>query len=756
MKKKLLEKELHKIIRKQIGKEKIRFIKKLKSLKPKYSKLKYKLNVKIENYLKKKKIRLYTHQADAINDLLSGKDIIITTPTDSGKSLVFQFSIFNELLNNPQSTAMLIYPNNALADNQKKKLDKLNKELGNPVKIHVRNHEASSEQKEYFYEQQNGIVITTKESLLYFILGGRYDKFLSRLKFVVIDEAHEESGIGGSHFSNVIRNLRRVCKDNFQFILCSATMSNPEEYAFKLTGTRAEVISKGTNPRGNRAFLLLNGYDGKKDSSFEISSKISRCLYKKGIKALNFVKTRKEVEALGKVYYKKFKSFEGLDLVRGGHTKEEKKEVYRKLNNPRDKSTVVATSLLELGIDCDIEVCIITGFPGLKNSFFQRAGRPGRKGKDAVIIFIGGKNPMDQWYLNNPKDLFDGKMDGCFINPDNTRILKPHLHYAAHILPIRSVEMEYFGSNVQKCLNGLVQENKLKLENEKFVAVESPPDISMRAMGHEIPILASYYGKLKTIGHTDEWRGHREFCAGTTYSHKFEDYEILPYKRRYYGRSAYLVKKLNSEKNTFLKMDNEVISVEEPICAKNFNEISITLRKVKVRETQSTLLINEKGKTRCVPVEPKSKDLNTETICIRFPKKVWSKLNLDECRSSGGLHGAEHAMISLFPVICSIDRRDIGGISTLDYEGSPHIFIYEGYEGGIGFCEIAFRKLEEHLGRSLDLIKNCKCREKNGCPACIHSYKCGNENETLDKKATIKILEYLQKSVKSIKGKNTD
>jgi DEAD/DEAH box helicase domain-containing protein len=133
----------------------------------------------------------------------------------------------------------------------------------------------------------------------------------------------------------------------------------------------------------------------------------------------------------------------------------------------------------------------------------------------------------------------------------------------------------------------------------------------------------------------------------------------------------------------------------------------------------------------------------TEAFWYTVPNQLVGELSgkgLDLC---GSIHAAEHASIGMMPLFSICDRWDLGGVSTPHHPdtGMATVFIYDGYPGGIGIAEATFHRLEELLRVTADMISSCPCED--GCPSCIQSPKCGNNNEPLDKQGAHALLRWI-------------
>ncbi|RUM60539.1 MAG: DEAD/DEAH box helicase [Persephonella sp.] len=784
-------------------------------------------NRKLAKYLESKNIKLYSHQVEAIKNILSGKDTVITTATASGKSYIYIFSILERLYKAPNMKSIIVFPLKALARDQYGRIMDIILDTGIDATVDIYNGDTPKNRRREIRNSPPNFLITTPDMLNLGILPyhRNWSDYFQNLDFVVLDEIHAYRGILGSHIGNIIKRLKRITKyytgKKPTFIMNSATIHNPPAFASKLIGEDKKniiEISKSGASSPEREIIIL------KDTVSRETAEFLALTILEDISTIVFVDSRKEAEILAlrvKNILKEKDRWDLLDKVssyRSGYTPEERREIEFKLKT-KNILCVISTSALEMGIDIgDIENCYLVGYPGTLAQLWQRFGRAGRRDRKAFNILAPKKNALDQYFVKNPEEIFKRQMEEPIINPENKFILKKHLPVMAKELPIKINELSKIEKDVAK---ELILENKLGYSNGYLYCKKYKP-FGIRSAGDSFTIVDMFTGKV--IGDISEDILIYEAHIGAIYIHNGE---------------KYLVRKLDFPNKTVLVEKTEIEYITEPI-KESFIDIleieeskkvgNLELFKGKVSVQTSVIGFNSKDieTAKILHSEIFTEDMilsrEFETVAFwwtmpreweeeiidknlkhnirllknfinRFDefiyrdfvienlnklKKLFSseifekvvlaiqslltKLNdrekdtvktyLERIRERkeafiGGLHGVEHGLIGIYPLFAMNDRWDIGGLSTPFYPqfGKPTIFIYDGYEGGVGYSEVGFYKLEQMIESTYKNIAKCRCVA--GCPSCIYSPKCGNSNDFLDKTASIILASKIFKELKN-------
>jgi DEAD/DEAH box helicase domain-containing protein len=800
---------------------KIVYEKLIPATKPEYKEFEFK-SKKINNFIKENSIKLYSHQAEAIEQILKGNDIIVTTPTASGKSLIYTLSILEKIDQNPDTTAILIFPLVALARDQKEKIENLIKMTKIKATVETYYGDTSNTERARIRSNPPNFLITTPDMLNQGILPNHWswDKFFTNLEFVVVDEIHAYRGVLGSHVANIFRRLNRLA--NFYtgkeplYICNSATIRNPSLFAEKLTGKKNFIeISKSGAPSPKKLIYIT-----EPASNHQLMELVIEYL-KTGTSAIVFIDSRKDIEVIYlniKKELEKRKLFHLIDKVkpyRSGYRQEERREIEKGLANG-DITVVLSTSALEMGIDIgEIQCVVLKGFPGTLAAMWQRFGRAGRRGQTAYNYLITKQDALDQYYLKNPEDIFNRNVEEPIINPENKYILKKHLILSAKELPIHIRDIK---PSEKEAVKELLEEKILYIDKDKIKS-RKKISFSIRSAGDSYDIV-----DIKTnrsIGNLNQEYVFYEAFPNAVYIHSGETYKVvsvdnddkvvyveeadLNYFTRpvlsseteiqsieksrkfkdieiFYGsvnvRSMIIgYSKIEIESN---KRINDVMFDDEKILERNFATKAVwftipdyyesLIKKHTLENSQKTVLSllerklekpvyemvlnivsNSKTPYKKLGEILKENDANFIKNYLKNLSKTEIEILTTEAERLlneknifiGALHGAEHGMIGIYSIFAMNDRWDIGGLSTNYHPQTEKasIFIYDGYEGGIGYAEAGFERLEDILKATYKNIKNCKCL--NGCPSCILSPKCGNANEHLDKLATEKFLELI-------------
>lgn len=723
------------------------------------------LNEKIVRYLDSKNAKLYEHQADTYEAIKKGENVIITTPTASGKTLAFNLPIMETLSEDDKATALYIYPAKALTNDQLHVLENLEKEL--EININPSTYDGDTEKSKRYGIRQKSRAILTNPYQLHHILSWHHQwkRFYSNLKYIVIDESHYYKGIFGSNVAFLIRRLKRIV--NFygsspQFILSSATLANPLELANKLTGEDFVLIDNDTSPSGEKDFILYNPFKNyirtKKNnvdtpSVHQVTENILLYLVLKDIQTLCFTVSRKTTEliamwAKNDMNQIKSKLANRIIAYRAGYLPKDRREIEEGLKS-RKYLGVTCTSALELGINIgSLDAVIISGFPGTMVSTWQQSGRSGRGTQKSLAILIAFENQLDQYFMNNPKFFFDKPHENVIIDLNNEIIQSAQIECATNELPLSLKEAkEYF--NVDKnVLDKLVKEDKIAI-NSKGDYV-NPYDDSP-SFKHSLNQISNNSFRIMNNGKLLEVMElssvYREAHEGAILINKGETYIVNNVNLH---RGLINVSKEVVDYHTMV-LKNVDTTIHKKILKQSIGNLNIYFGELIVSEDYYKYKKIHFSRTigTCYLDYPPLK-FKTKGLWFTIPREVKDYLEKEYSEGdvfAGGLHGVEHALIGLFPLHVMCDRFDIGGLSTNYHEDTQEatIFIYDAYEGGIGITEKAVEVFADLLKSTKDLLKNCKC--KDGCPSCIYSPKCGNDNKPLHKAATEYILDYMCKQI---------
>jgi len=709
---------------------------------------------------------LYSHQAQALNAILVGRNVIIATPSASGKTLCYHLATLEALLHDKDSRALYIFPTKALAQDQLRSL----KQILHPLSLRVPTSrgEAISPRAVATFDgdtpqndranvrKQARIVLTNPDMLHLGILPNHqsWSRLFRNLKYVVIDETHIYRGVFGSHVANVLRRLRRLCASygsNPQFICCSATIANTEEHAQNIVGLPFEAIVEDGSPHGEKYFTFWNppvideAKTRRRSSNSEAAFLLGE-LVQKGIRGLVFARTRKLTELIY-IYTQGQLSPSLADKIspyRAGYLPKDRRRIEHQFFDG-ELLGLVATTALELGINIgDLEATVLTGYPGSIASAWQQAGRSGRSAHSSLSFLIAQENPLDQYLMRNPDFFFSKNFDNAIINPGNPYILKPHLLCAAWEKPLEDKDKEFFGES-STMLTELEQEGRLRKRHERWHPAPSisypAQDINIRATsGQNYAVIDGREGcLLETV---EASVAFFQVHPGAIYLHQGESYLIReldlarhiawaePRSTDYYTQTM----EIHNIRLTRLLKEKDCHRVKV-----YFGDVDVTVTVVgfkKKRQFTEEVIEEE-------PLDLPPQNFPTKALWFDLPQKAIDRIADAGLDFHGGLHACEHAAIGILPLFALCDRNDIGGVSTAFHPdtGKAQIFIYDAHPGGIGIAEKGFEMITELWQATLKAVETCPCAD--GCPSCVQSPKCGNNNQPLDKEAAIVFLEEL-------------
>lgn len=703
----------------------------------------------LSNILKKNNIEnLYIHQTEAIKKIRNNENVIISTPTASGKSLIYNLPILERLLTNQKSKALYIFPLKALEQDQLKTLVSYLKDItSRKIAAEIYDGDTSQYKRKKIRSKMPDIIFTNPDMLHMGILPyhDKWKQLFENLEYIVIDEVHTYRGIFGSHMNQILKRLKRICKlygADPKFILLSATIDNPEDFGSTLIGNKVSVIDSSGSPRSGQYFMFLNP---ETSANYSAARLFSYCI-QAGLRTIAFAQSRQVTELihiwtsrLSPDLRKKISSY------RAGFMPEERREIERRLSSG-DLLGVVSTSALELGIDIGyLDVCILVGYPGTIINTWQRGGRVGRSGRESMIIMIAKPDALDQYFVKHPDDLFGRSYEAAILDPDNEYVIKSHLPCAADEFPIKEEDKLFWPNSLKGHLENLELEEKLRRTADippAWYSTRRHPqsNVSIRSVGSSYTIFDKSTGAA--IGTIDGMRAFKECHPGAIYLHMSKQYvvESLDIEHK---DIIVKITDLNYFTRVRSNKDTEIIEVKR---SKPVGQFIVREGIIKVTERVTEYekrVIPGQELIGVFPLNLPEQTFETHGFWMEIDPVIDSLIDKMNLHLMGGIHAIEHGTIGIFPLFALCDRNDIGGICYPIHPqiGKTAIFIYDGHPGGVGLAKRGFDIISELLRKTLDHIKTCECDE--GCPSCIHSPKCGSGNNPLDKKSAITILEFL-------------
>lgn len=691
-------------------------------------------------------VRLWSHQVAALAGARAGRDVLVTTPTASGKSLVFQLPVLEEAARGGRGRALFLYPLKALGHDQRAKLDLLAAAGGLDVTTAVFDGDTPREDRARTKSVPPRVLISNPDMLHVGILArwAEWEPFLRDLRWLVLDELHTYRGIFGSHFHHVLRRLERVCArlgSRPSIIASSATAANAGEFASLLAGRDFEWVGESGAPRARRHLLLFQ----PASSPYTTTLDLLVALLAAGLKTIVFTKARRITELLYTWLRQQAPAAaKRVASYRSGFLPEERRRIERRLFDG-ELDAVISTSALEMGIDVGgLDACILVGFPGSVMATWQRSGRAGRQERESLTALVALPDALDQYLLAHPDQFAQRSCEQLLLDPFNEPVTRAHLVCAAAERPLsRDLDAAYLERH-RAVVDDLLADGELgESEAGRELHARRPRPhggVNLRGGGGATVILELGTGRL--VGTVDGVRVLHECHPGAIYLHAGEQYLV---RQLDLDRHQVFVEKVDVEYFTTPRTRKET-EILEVIAEARDGRLRRGLGRLKV--TEWVLGYERKrisGRETIDVHELELPPTRLETVGLWWwaPGAIQASLEALEEDPMGALHAAEHAAISLVPVLAVCDRGDVGGISLPFHPqlGSGGVFIYDGHAGGVGIAARAFRELPDLLARVVDLVAACDCEE--GCPACIQSPKCGNGNRPLDKSGAVRALRIL-------------
>ena len=703
--------------------------------------------------------QLYSHQAEAWAATQRGEHVAVVTPTASGKSLCYTLPVVSAAMQG-NAKALYLFPTKALAQDQVAELLDLNRagELG--VKAFTFDGDTPGDARQAI-RLHGDIVVSNPDMLHQAILPHhtKWAQFFENLAFVVIDEIHTYRGVFGSHVTNVLRRLQRICAfygARPQFILCSATIGNPQAHAQALIEAPVHAITESGAPAGPKHVLLwnppvVNADLGLRASARSQSNRIARIAIKSGLKTLVFAQTRLMVEVLTK-YLKDIFDHDPrkpprIRAYRGGYLPTERREVERAMR-AGDVDGIVSTSALELGVDIGaLDVVILNGYPGSVAATWQRFGRAGRRQQPALGVLVASSQPLDQYVVRHPDFFADASPEHARTAPDQPLILFDHIRCAAFELPFLQGEM--FGPvDPLVYLEALAETEVVHREGERWewIADSYPANsVSLRAVADgNFVVVDRSDGRQQIIAEVDY-----SAAALTLYEGAIHMVQSTPYQVEqldWDGRKAYVTR-------TFVDYYTDSIDFTKLKVLDRFDgclaghgdchhgEVHVVRRVAGYKKIRYYTHEN----IGYGPVTLPDQELHTTAVWWQLPQATLLRAFADRQDALDGFLGAAYALHIVATVAVMADARDLqkavgsgdgAWFATADERGRgqlrgaegeagielqqsfvPTVYLYDNFPGGVGLSEPLWRRQAELVRRARELVERCDC--KGGCPACV-------------------------------------
>ena len=685
--------------------------------------------------------RLYSHQADAYRHVRAGDNVVLVTPTASGKTLAYNLPVLQSFLSDADATALYLFPTKALSQDQQAELDGV--VLGSGVPVPTYTYDGDTPASIRISVRERGRIVITNPDMLHTGVLPNHPKwigFLSGLRYVVIDELHTYRGVFGSHLANVIRRLKRIAAfygARPRFICCSATIGNPLELARRIIEEDAALIDRNGSPAGERHFLLYNpplldALQGTRRSVVNEAHEIATRLLRRRVKTIVFARSRTRTEVISSYIKRSLESHyaphraETVASYRGGYLPRERRAIERGL---RDGSLagVVSTNALELGIDIGgLDASVMAGFPGTIASCWQQAGRAGRTTAVSLSILIASSAPIDQFVIRHPEYLFGTSPESGHVDPDNIHILLDQLKCAVFELPYRDGDVAM--PQVDELLAYLQEQGVIHhAEHSWHWSDRSYPaeKVSLRTSTPEnIVIIDATRGGRGVIGEMDLVSAKMLLYDGAIYLHGGEQFivERLDLEQQ---RCTVVSSTADYFTDSITKTDIKLLHRDDEIRSR----FGLVLGDILVR-TQPTRFKKIRFHTHesvgYGDINLPADEMHTRAVAVLFDEDTAAGRRfaaLADHQRRTVMSRLGHLIRNVAPVFLLCDVRDLGVAERVrDPDlGAPALYLYDVYAGGSGLAEGFYRDADQILRGCRDLVAGCAC--ERGCPSCIGPFE---------------------------------
>jgi DEAD/DEAH box helicase domain-containing protein len=721
--------------------------------------------------------QLYSHQAEAASHVRDGRNVVVTTPTASGKTLCYNLPVLDAILKDPATRALYLFPTKALAQDQMAELHELvglvGEAGGEPIGVHTYDGDTPQDARRSIRTRAH-VVLSNPDMLHSGILPHhpRWAKLFENLRFIVIDELHAYRGVFGSHLCNVLRRLRRIAAhygSTPQVICSSATIANPRELAERLVEAPFALVDESGAPRGEKFFVfvnppVVNRELGIRRSYLAEARRVAGEFLRRQLQVIVFAQSRLATEILTTYLKDDFDTEPGMPErirgYRGGYLPLRRREIEKGLREGAVRA-VVSTNALELGIDIGaLDVCVMAGYPGTIAATWQRAGRAGRRAARSAAVMVASSAPVDQFVARHPAYFFEASPEHALVNPDNLHILVDHVKCAAFELPF-STDETWGEVNVQEVLAILQEAGLVHRSGDSeddtpgqwhWTSESYPADaVSLRSISSDNFVVVDTTSGPRIIGETDYTSGPSTLHPKAIYILEGQLYQVE--RLDFEGRKAY-VRQVDCDYYTdaidYTKVTILDTFAEAPAGHPSHGEVHVVSRVVGFKKIKFYTNENVGSGDLDLPEQ----QMHTTAYWLTIPPEVMGQLpySLDDRRD--GVFGLGFAMKQVASLLLMCDQRDLGlSINAGDEPGdpaaarrlptfaagdAPRVFLYDAYPGGIGFSAPLFGMHDELLVRTHDLIKGCPC--ETGCPSCVGPI---GQTGPLAKPAALRLLEIL-------------
>ena len=696
--------------------------------------------------------QLYSHQAHSIAATMRGEDVVVVTPTASGKTMCYNLPVLDSILKNPDARALYLFPTKALSADQVSELYELIQAMGVDIKTYTYDGDTPGAARRAV-RQAGHIVVTNPDMLHSGILPHhtKWVKLFENLRYIVIDEIHTYRGVFGSNLANVLRRLMRLCDfygSHPQFILCSATIANPKELAETLTGRPVTLINDNGAPMGKRHFVfynppVINQQLGIRKGLIPETRAIAEMLLKCGIQTITFARSRLTVEVLTKYLKDVVRDPLGnagrVRGYRGGYLPTQRREIEKGLRAGQIDA-VVSTNALELGIDIGaLDACILCGYPGTIASAWQQAGRAGRRKGTSIVFFVASSAAIDQYIVSHPDYFLHQSPENALLNPDNLYILLSHFKCAAYELPFEDGDTFGNVASTGELLDYLEEEHIVRHVGGRYhwMAEDFPAsEISLRSAASENFVIIDITDPThhRVIGEMDRYTVPMLLHENAIYMHEAQQYQVE--KLDFEACKAFIRRvDVGYYTDANLNVSLSLLDVEQQEdlgggAERALGEVKVTtlvtmFKKIRF-DTHETLGFGH--------VRLPEMDMHTTAMWWTLPEALCSRFENDTLKN--GMMAISNLLRIVAPLYLMCAPQDVAVVYQVKcpFTDRPTLILYDNCPGGVGLAAKAYGMQRLLLEKALQIVSDCPCEQ--GCPSCA-----GPVGEIgTDGKATSKLL----------------
>ncbi|PGG98670.1 DEAD/DEAH box helicase domain-containing protein [Blastomyces parvus] len=741
--------------------------------------------------------KFYSHQAEAINSLHDGHNVIVSTSTSSGKSLIYQVPMLHELEQDPHSRGMYIFPTKALAQDQRRSLKELLSYIEGLEHILVETFDGDTPMADRNAIRDEARIIFTNPDMLHITILPQetyWRTFLKNLKFVVVDELHVYNGLFGSHVAFIMRRLRRICaavgNRHVKFISCSATVANPEKHMKTIFGIDdVKLTDIDGSPSGRKEFICWNtpfrdpgDPSSGRGNSIQESARLFCQLVLRGVRVIAFCRIRKQCELLLSAVRDELKSLDRINIsrfvmgYRGGYNPQDRRKIERDMFEGKLLG-IVATNALELGVDIgSLDAVITHGFPYSISNLRQQSGRAGRRNKDSVSILVGDSYATDQYYMQNPDELFTKPNCELQVDLTNELVLEGHVQCAAFEMPIRPDEdTEYFGPQLHELASTRLTKDNLGFYHchERFRPHPSKCVNIRDTEDNHYAIVDTTNNRNAVIEEIEESRVFFSIYEGGIFFHQGNPYMVKELNTdRRFARVVRVHVDWTTQQRDFTDID--------PVETEAIRRISASaktkafLGAIRIRTiVYGYFKLDKKGRILdAVALDNPPIEIMSKGMWLDVPKGALDILKSHNLNAAAAIHAAEHAILSLMPIHiisspgdvrteCKVAVKELGpkhrqALAHTQSQAVPpppkparqrpaRLTFYDAKGGpsGSGIAAKAFEFVDSLLRRALGRIEACQCTTPQGCIECVCDERCKEMNVVMSKAGAGVVLKCL-------------